>query len=933
MQTRFGCFKLQGLAFIVSLTFLCSTVSAQTTGRIVGKVTDSESGDFLPGANVVLEGTTIGSATDAEGNYRILRVPPGIYTLKVSYIGYESYSAQVQVVAGEELRQEIGLAASYVAAEEVVVTGIREGQVKALSQQRTAVNIKNVVARELMETFPDMNTAEVLQRVPGVNLSRSLGEGRFVSIRGTAPNFTTVQVNGERIATPEDEERFVALDVISANQLASIEVTKAITPDMDGDAVGGVINLVTRSGFDSKDRYARLTFGSGYSELSGKPNYQGAFTFNQKFGQDNKFGFSLSGNWQRQQRATHGNEMRWGDREDVNDNTIPFALREIELRDYLNKRTRYGFSSRLEYRPSSNTSLYVSGMVNIRDDDQRRNEYRIRIDKGDYLSRTQVEGARLIRGLQDRVESQTIIAVNGGGAHNFGNLGLDYRIAYSYGEQTKDFPDGQIRPEFQMRGVDLALDLSDTQAPRFTPTNLTFADLNNPDNFEIDAFDFRAQNTTDEDLVGSLNFKIPYSLGNATAEFKFGGKLRTKTKDRNNERFRNKWKGDDDLLMSQFAGDMVDDFQDGDYNFGPGIDRDRMREFFLANKDNPNGFESSIREDETFGETYDAGEDVYSYYLMTTINFGKVLLLGGVRQEFTNTDYTGTLLEFNEDGDFVNAAPQADSRSYNNFFPNFQLRYQATPRTNLRFAATTGIARANYFDLVPFLWVIPEDQELLRGNSKLDPTTSVNLDLLAEHFLQNIGILAGGVFYKRLDDIIFTANFKQEGGPFDGFDVEQPINGGSATLWGFELNWQQQFTFLPGFLSGFGIFANYTHTEATDVELILRERSDKLPGQASDAANVALTYQKNRLNARLAFNLNGKFIDEVGSTADTDEWRDDYTQLDFSAIYRLTRGLDLFLGVINITNAARLDYLGIESRTIERQFYSFQVNGGVRWRL
>ncbi len=207
--------------------------------------------------------------------------------------------------------------------------------------------------------------------------------------------------------------------------------------------------------------------GSGYGDLAEKPQYQAAVTLNGRFGENGRLGYSLSGNFQQANRATHNNELRWDDRKDVNGNTIPFALREIELRNYFNERNRYGVSGQLEYRPDPNNRYHIGGFFNRRDDSQRRDQFRIRVDRGNYLSRTEVERARMVRALQDRTESQTIASVNGGGRHTLGNVKLNYQAAYSYGEQVKEAPDEQILPEFQLDSkVNLRLDLADMDAPQ-----------------------------------------------------------------------------------------------------------------------------------------------------------------------------------------------------------------------------------------------------------------------------------------------------------------------------------------------------------------------------------------------------------------------------------------------------------------------------------
>jgi len=249
--SRWGILCSLLIALVLSVIIFPETLPAQASGRIVGRVMDADRDEYLPGANVFLEGTSYGAATDREGEFIIYNVPSGTYTLMVSYVGYEDYSAEVTVPEdGGFVGHNVKMNVAYLQTDEIVVLGLREGQAKALNQQKTAVNIKNVVAQEQMRRFPDLNTAEVLQRVPAIAIERDQGEGRYVLVRGTEPRLNAITVNGERIASPETEERYVGLDVVSTNQVSSIEVTKTLTPDMDADAIGGAVNLITKSAFD-----------------------------------------------------------------------------------------------------------------------------------------------------------------------------------------------------------------------------------------------------------------------------------------------------------------------------------------------------------------------------------------------------------------------------------------------------------------------------------------------------------------------------------------------------------------------------------------------------------------------------------------------------------------------------------------------------------
>lgn len=908
------------------LLALAPAASLAQTGQIRGQVTSERDGDYLPGAQVVLEGTSLGAATDRNGRYRIDGVPEGDYTLVVSYLGYEEFRGEISVADNRIETQDASLAPSFVQAEGITVQ-LRQGQAKALSLQRTAPTIVNIVDEEQIQLFPDHNTAEVLQRVPGVNISRSQGEGKFIFLRGTEPRLTSVTVNGEKLATPEDEERFVALDVISANQLASLEVTKALTPDMDADAIGGTVDLITRSPFDQAGgaRYFQLTGGAGYGDLGGEPQYQTTLAFSDVFA-DQKVGLSINGNYQRLNRITHNSEFQWDDVETIDEVEIPFALTEMQLRHFLNERDRYGLSADMEFRPSESSTYYVRGMFNKRDDFQSRQENRVRVDRGEYESATVVREAQTIRNSQDRVETQVISNVAAGGDHHLSSWLVDYTLAYTYGEQNKD--DGQIIPEFEFnQDVDLELDLSSPDTPQVNFTNIDESALSDPANFNLVEVDYREEFTSDKETIAALNLEYPYSIGDNSASLKFGTKARFKKKDRDDQRSTFEWNGDQDVTMAEFATDEVDEeFLDGAYIFGPTVDNDAIRRFLDQNR---SSFEEATRIEDSIGDAYEASEDVYAYYAMTTMQLDRLMLLGGLRHEFTTTDYSGTVLTFDDEGEFVSAVQAADDRSYNNLFPMFHARYGVSDRTNLRFAFTSGLARANFFDLIPYVWIFPEDEEIERGNANLDPTYAYNFDLLAEHYFQGIGVLSGGVFYKDLSDVIYDRTFTETQGPFTGFEVVEAVNGGDANLFGVELNWQQQFTFLPGFWSGFGIYGNYTHTES-EADLLFREWTT-LPGQASDSGNLALTYEGYGLDARISMNYNGKFIDEVGDSPDRDQIIDDHVQWDFSANYNLTPHLGLYLNAINLNDEPRRDYLGTTNRPIQRELYSWWTTFGARF--
>jgi len=259
---------------LIILSFAISLPAATMTG----KITDSNNGSFLPGANVMLVGTSYGAATDRTGEFRISNVPTGDYTLTVKYIGYEDYSAQVTVTDGGN-NFNIAINVSYIEMGEVVISGLRQGEAKALSQQKTSDHIQNIIVSEQIEAFPDPNSAEALRRLPGVSVQNDQGEGRYVLIRGTEARLNSTQINGNNIPSPEDDNRNVSLDVIPSDLLGAIEVSKALTPDMDGDAIGGSVNLITKNAFDYDGQVIKADVGGGYRNLRGDLNQKMTFTY------------------------------------------------------------------------------------------------------------------------------------------------------------------------------------------------------------------------------------------------------------------------------------------------------------------------------------------------------------------------------------------------------------------------------------------------------------------------------------------------------------------------------------------------------------------------------------------------------------------------------------------------------------------------------
>lgn len=914
------------LCSIALFAMLSLSASAQSgNGIIIGTIIDNTNGTTLPGATISVEGTALGAVSDRNGEYRIANVPTGAHTLRVEYLGYTSTTAQVEVGPGSIITSDFKLVDAILELDGIKVRAIRQGQSRALNQQKNADNIVNIVAADQIGRFPDPNTAEAVQRIPGVSLQRDQGEGRYVQIRGSDPRLTNVTINGEQIPAPEGEVRYVALDVIPADQLASIEVNKALTPDMDADGIGGSINLTTKEA-TSKSRTFKASVAGGYNNIVSDLNFQAAATWGQRLGEDEKFGYLVSGSYYRTNRGSDNNEFEWGEEEfnDV-DQTV---LENLELRDYVITRDRLGLSTTLDYKPSEQSSIWLRGIYNRFGDKENRRRLRFRFDDGDYESPTATTDATIERELKDRYEVQDIYSAQlGGTTPLFGFGTLDASFSYSYAEEDEP---NRRDITFALEGVDLSYGLADPSFPTFAVNN--GVDIYNPANYEFDDITVENNLTTDQNITAQLDLNMPFMLGNNQASVQVGGKFRSKKKDRTNEvRVYDGFDGED-LTLEPLAGDFVpENFLDGHYEIGRSPDPELVENFF---NNNTSSFEEDADDsrESTDPANYEATENTIAGYLMGKAEFGKLTALAGARYEQIDIEYTGNEVVFNDDGDYEATNPVLGENNYGNLFPMVHLRYRLMDNTNLRAAWTNSMARPNYYDLTPYRLVFREDEEMEIGNPELEPTTAMNIDLMAEHYFTSVGVLSGGFFYKQLKDYIYASTYEQNGGVFANYETTQPVNGEEATILGFELNWQQQLTFLPGALSGLGIYANYTFTDS-EAEVPGRDEKITLPGQAQHVGNVALSYEKYGFSGRVALNFAGEFISEVGGEAADDIYYDKHVQLDISLSQRVTDQIQVFAELINLTDEPLRYYQGTTEFPISQEFYSWWGHFGVRFDL
>ncbi len=909
------------------------TALAQGSGSILGSVFDADTRESLPGANVIVEGTLVGTATDAEGRFVLTRVPVGPTRLLVTYLGYEDAALEVSVEPGAVAPVTFELKVASIRGEEVLVLGFRaQGQAKALNQQRNAPNITNVVASDQIGRFPDASAPDALQRIPGVGVQRDQGEGRFIQIRGAAPQLTTIMLNGERIPSPEGDVRQIALDAIPTEILESIEVAKAITPDMDADAIGGSVNLVTRRA--SLERRLSIDAAGGYGASREKGSARGSATLSGR-SDSGKLGYVVNGSVNRRQFGSDDVEPSW----DFGDDEVPLGgddeLEEMDVRYYDLMRQRIGANTMLDYRISNQSTLFARGLfVQLQDTEQRHRLTHVPADNElVYLHKNRTEFLRTIGGMV-------------GGEHLLGNgIQVDYQLSVARSQENtpNDTEIGWVQED-----VSFDPDFSD---PDNIQPNPQIGSIDDTSAFEFDSVEPASSNTTDDDFVGALNVSVPIALGSASGNLKLGAKYRLKEKFQDvSEKALELTDDVDEIVLGVDVGVPFSDRYDVG-RFQPG--RYALPSFIMRDKETPDfeeRFGSSLEADDAAPlegnlEDFEATERTMAGYVMTELNLSpQLMVLPGVRYERTALESVGYKSVFEEeidDGDLkteiVDVERTAAKNQYGYLFPMVHVRYRATPNTNMRAAFTTALARPNFFDLAPY--EIRDDDELEVGNPDLTPSRSKNFDLMFEQYTTAIGIVSAGAFYKKIDDpiVTFRSEFERiyQGETFDITQFQQR-NGESGFIWGLEFALQQQLRFLPGALGGLGISANYTYTQS---EAVLSDGSKNVyPGQAENIFNAAMSYENKGFSGQISLNYTGEFLDEFagdGLTADrsNDIFVRDRWGLDFSASLQLRSGLGFFVEWVNLLNAPLSLYQGDPSRPIQREYYRSWGWVGVRYAL
>jgi TonB-dependent receptor len=807
--------KILFLTVAVGLLFSATNVLAQGTGRISGKVVEDATGEPMIGVNVGLRGTSLGNASDIDGDFVINRIPAGNYTLVATSIGYENFEAEVEIVAGETLELNISMMQQTVQGEEVIVSAQAQGQREAINEQLQSDKIVNVVSETKIQELPDFNAAAALGRLPGVSTTRSSGEDNKVVIRGLSPEYNSIEVEGIKLASTGSSsqgftsdvyvntggvsnDRSVDLTSVSPYMIRMISVYKSLTPDMNANSIGGTVNMELREA--PEDLHWSAMWQQGYTAKSNTVgNYRAVISASDRF-MDNKLGVYGLFNVESYDRNSDNMSASYGRFSSVVDPETgfrPVTVNSVTFNRHTENRNRYGANLIMDYRLPKGSIKFLNMYT------------RINSDYTDYNQTIGYNNGRMGWRLQ---QGENIID------QRLHSLKLDYDLEWINIDLSASFTgshnllDGSPVINFNQTS---AVTVTDDRVNR-QPEEL----LDLQDSFQgVEQIILRSANLfssdfREEKFTYKADFEIPFNVGTGlSGSFKFGGQFDQQSNSLNQEApymgFDGSAISNDDNIANNMMAALMQEFNLGvngqgfftgpsflsndDDLFDPFLD-DRFGSVYFAPRSGilvdmvnyviGNPLYDASNEEQSGGRQggwydgpfqqltndYSFDENYYATYAMTQFTWGPIFFIGGARYEKVSSDYFAYNAE-----DIRNAQSQVmidtTSNSGNEFLlPMGQIKYSPVDWMDVRYAYTQTLARPRYNDLSPKFTIPNGGGSVNTGNPDLKPAQAYNHDLNVTFHANKLGLFSVGVFYKTIENFVYGANYSLDVAELAGID-------------------------------------------------------------------------------------------------------------------------------------------------------------------
>ncbi len=950
---------------------------AAGTGTLRGHVFDRETKDALPGASILVKGTSIGASTDLSGAFVIYNVPSGRQMLVVSYVGYVSHTEEVNIAEGQILERNFQLEPTAVQGKVVVVTAQAQGQMQAINQQLASNKIVNVVSSAKIQELPDFNAAEAIGRLPGISTLRSSGEANQVVIRGIAPQYNIVSIDGISLGATSRNNRAVDLTMITPYMIQSIEVYKSLTPDQDADAIGGIVNMQLREA--PSGLHTDLMWQSGYTAKTEKyGNYKAVGSISDRFF-DDKLGVYVLLNTESYDRSADNFNAAYGIAQEAQagEQYASVRVNNMTLDRHLETRNRYGGNLILDYRLTNGSIQFVNMFSRL---NSRYQDYQTQFD---YIGRN-------INWNYGRGNGNTDLAINAlQGRYDFGFMSMDLSAANSY---TRNFNPQMANFQFTEGGG-----ISTTSPPNVVPQQLVNLIQYDSLSSQLVVLGYNSADFKENDQRYSGNFKLPLSIGpSVSGYFKFGGDYRYnyRTNYQTAPTVRFNWGGQQgprDTVMAHwgwlpYSTSMLDFYAYGFSDYNPALMKPMLNGDF--------GSLTWVPRTPTLDSitTYFAGhpylnqatywyagpfqnlinnyryiERYYASYGMAEIDLGpSLMIVGGARYEMDKSQFSAYQIK-DVNNPLTNPYTYITVYPKNHYWlPMVQAKFDIADWGDVRYAYTQTLARPDFTSLTPGWNIDQPGQVVNAGNPGLLPAHSYNHDLMLTVHSNDIGLVSAGVFYKTVKDFsYFTSYWLLPTSTVPGFDTMGKYPGAQsgasintfynnpykAYLKGVEADFQTRLWYLPGVLGGIVLGVNYTHIwsstlypwpvlkrslvgRVTEVSIIDSVRGGRLVDQPDDILNASIGYDYKGFSGRVSFLYQGAMISGIGTRVEQDGYTHDYFRMDASFRQLLPwRGLQLYLDINNINQRADISAQQTIGGFTSEQYYGLTADLGIRYTL
>ncbi len=960
--------KFNQLIVLLIIFMECTVLHAQNNSSLHGKVTDLITGEGLPGANIIVVGTGLGASTDIHGNYSIKNLPEDSLTIRISYIGYKAIETVVKTMANRSIEKNFEIEPESIKGQEIVITAQAKGQIEAINQQLTSNAIINVVSSARIQEIPDANAAESVGRLPGVSILRSGGEGNKVVIRGLAPKYNNIQVAGIKMTSTDSDDRSVDLSMISPYMLEGIEVTKAITPDMDADAIGGTVNFKLKEAQKGL-KYDFLLQG-GYNDLKNKYNdYKIVGSGSNRFFDDD-LGLFMQVDIEQRNRSSNtmssGYELNAPKLNQIN----KVDINSLNLSDANRIKNRYGGTIVADYR-IPNGNIILNNFLSLSNTDAQSRSENYNIDASTHTYNT-----------SDTEKKLNVLINSLNYTQELPFFKLETEFSHSYSEQkTPDYMLFTFQESKALKKVSRSVQ----------PSELPYYAVDSLENtFLTDVF--RSNDLSkDRELMANINLSRNFNLFNViSAGVKVGGKMSYKDRSYDYDAkggFLNSGSGQDarDAILNAFpwmketvsAGSLnlpyslfldnsytYDKFLKGRYTLNHAASISLMHDVVDV-LEGLGGNREAYRYYDYSSTTSDySGEEYYKAgFIMTDLQYSSWLkIIAGLRYEEVKNVYTAV------DGNSTVGISQikyshwdtTTTIKHSNLLPIFHVKIKPLDWFDVRFAYTNTLSRPDFNTIIP-RYNIGSDA-VTWNNYKLKPAHSENFDLYLSFHENYIGLFTVGGFKKYIRDMIFASNGKilldpsiigmtsEEKGKslYTYLNNENPVD-----LWGIEVSWQTNFWYLPGFLKGLVLDINYTHikSEAKYPRTVVESKfitkppwivqteidtfyTDRMISQPNDILNLSLGYDYKSFSIRASILYQSDIFMASNFWPELRENTDDFLRWDISIKQELPwPGLQIFLNLTNISGAIDRNINAGNGFATSEQYYGKGADLGIRYRF